>query len=216
MSGAGAVVFEGLKFGVTELQKGGVTLKAPEKAGVKAEGVPKELRSRLKSTGPITKTIFTYRSWAAWWDHYSSVDQDGQGPARERADQPPTGFGYELDQEVVETANIKLRCMLQYNGPEVWATFDTAIDGTRSRLGTETTIEIKSQLDLDYREAPGDWPRIGLDRFPVIYLPVSIFVDEPWPSDNFKASFMLVLSGMWGFGDSGSGAFQINYAEHTD
>jgi hypothetical protein len=216
MSGPGAVAFEALKFGVTELQKGDITLRAPETVGVKAEGLPKELRARLKSKGPLTKTIFTYRSWVAWWDHYSSVDQDGDGPARERADQPPTAFGYEWDQEVVEQVNLKLRCILQYNGPEIWGTFDTAIDGMRSRLGAETTIDIKPQLDLETRPAPGAWPSIGLPEFPVIYLPVSIFVNEPWPSDNFKASFMLVLSGMWGFGDSGSGSFQLNYAEHSD
>jgi len=52
--------------------------------------------------------------------------------------------------------------------------------------------------------------------FPVLYLPVSIFVDEVWPGDNFKASFMLVRSGMHGFGASASGSVQVSYAEHSD
>jgi hypothetical protein len=215
--GAGAdVAFKALDFTVSELSKGGITLKSPEQAGVTADKLPDEVRSRLKSIGPVKKTIFTYRSWTGWWDHYSSVDQDGDGPARVRSDTPATVGGYEMDSEVVENANVKLQCIVQYNGPEVRARFDLSVDGMRSRLGTETSIEVKSQLDLETMEAPDNWKKIGLKQFPVIYLPVSIFVDEVWPNDNFKASFNLVLSGMYGFGISSGGSFQQEYREVED
>ena len=210
------LAFKALDVTVSELSKGGVTLKAPDRAGVKVEGLAENVRARIQQPQRVTKVIFSYRSWWGAVYTYSEVDSDGQGPKPNRADEPPDAFGYELDREVVETVNIKLRCMLQYNGPEVWATFDTAADGTRSRLGSETTIDIKPQLDLDFREAPEAWKKAGIDRYPVIYLPVSVFVDEPWPTDNLKASFHLVLSGMYGFGDSASGPFQVDYQEVWD
>jgi len=211
------VAFKALDYSVSQLSKGGITLKSPERAGVKAEKLPDGLRSRLKPIGPVKKVVFSYRSYMGWWDHYSAVDQDGDGPARTRADTPPTIGDYELlEGEVVEHANVKLQCVAQYNGPEVWATFDLAIDGMRSRLGTETTIDIKPQLDLETMEAPDNWKKAGLNDFPVIYLPVTIFVDEPWPADNFKASFTLILSGMYGFGTSSGGPFQQDYREVSD
>jgi len=214
--GVGAdVAFKALDFGVTELSKGGVTLKSPEKAGVKAEKLPDGLRGRLKSSSPIKKVIFTYRSYTGWWNQYSSVDQDGDGPAPVRSDTPASIGDYE-DIDIVENANVKLECIAQYNGPEIWATFNLAIDGMRSRLGTETSIDIRPQLDLQTMEAPDNWKKLGVNEFPVIYLPVSIFVDEPWPNDNFKASFTLVLSGMYGFGASASGSFQHDYKEMSD
>jgi len=215
--GAGAdLAFKALDFGVSELSKGGITLKSPDKAGVRAENLSDEVRDRLKAIGPVKKSIFSYRSFTGMWDHYSSVDQDGDGPQRVRSDTPATVGGYEVDTEVFENANVKLQCTVQYNGPEVWATFDLAIDGMRSRLGTETTIDIKPQLDLETVDAPDNWKKIGLTEFPVIYLPVTVFVDEVWPNDNFKASFTLVLSGMYGFGVTSGGSFQHDYREVSD
>ena len=55
--GAGAdLAFKALDFGVSELSKGGITLKSPDKAGVRAENLSDGIRSRLKAIGPVRKS----------------------------------------------------------------------------------------------------------------------------------------------------------------
>jgi hypothetical protein len=114
------------------------------------------------------------------------------------------------------TASIKLICEVQYNGPEVLAVFDLPADGMRSRLGTDTTIEVQNPLSLQRLAAPPNWKAAGFSLLPVVQVPVSIFVDEPWPNDNTKATFHLVLSGLYGFGTSEGGSYYENYQQITD
>jgi hypothetical protein len=210
----GAFEFKVIEFGVQEFSSGGITLKHPEKVGVVAEGLPATIRSRLPNMPPVTKTIFTYQSKYrgmsdAWGlGRIRAVDPDGDGPK-------PAGNDIS-DRWGPETGNVKLRCICQYNGAEVTATFDLAPDGMRARHGCEVSIDIKPQLSLSTFEADADWKKVGLERFPVIYLPVSIFIDEPWPSQNYKASFTLVLSAKAGFGTSSGEPFQLDYQATSD
>lgn len=111
----------------------------------------------------------------------------------------------------VQTASVKLVCDVQYNGPEVQAVFDLAPDGMRSRLGTSTTIEIQNPLSLQRISPPKAWQDAGFKLLPVVHVPISIYVDEPWPNDNTKVTFMLVLSGLYGLGDSAGGSYYQNY-----
>jgi hypothetical protein len=208
--------FKVVEFAVQEFSKGGITLKHPDKVGVTVEGLPAALRERLQNTAPVTKTIFTYQSRYRGLDpddwfgvgRIRAVDPDGSGPKAPTDDIS--------DRWTPETGNIKLRCICQWNGPEVTATFDLAPDGMRARHGTEASIDIKPQLNLSTAETGDAWKKIGINRYPVVYLPVSIFIDEPWPSKNYKASFNLVLSGMYGFGITGSGDFQESFESSSD
>lgn len=113
-------------------------------------------------------------------------------------------------------ADVKLICEIQYNGPEVRAIFDLPADGMRSQLGTRTTIEIQNPLWLERIPAPDTWRTVGFRVLPVVYIPVSIRVDEPWPSDTYRASFNLVLSGLYGFGKSLDGYCLDSYHEAYD
>ena len=97
----------------------------------------------------------------------------------------------------IEHVNVKLNCWIQYDGPQVQATFQFPADGQRSRLMNDTKIRIENPL------------------FPVVRIPVTVFVDAPWPNDNYHESFMLVLSGMYGFGAPGLEVFE-NYQQYTD
>jgi hypothetical protein len=108
-----------------------------------------------------------------------------------RESNPITGF---------EQVNIKMRCFVQYNGPEVTASFGFDADGRRSRTGRDTTIYINNPLSLETRPAPDEWKRVGVDEYPVIYIPIEFRVDRPWPMSNYNQTFKLVLCGMVGFG----------------
>lgn len=116
----------------------------------------------------------------------------------------------------MEAVNVKLTCEVQYNGPEVQAIFDLPADGMRSRLGSDTFIEIQNPLSLERMTPSASWLAAGFKFLPVVYVPISIFVDEPWPNDNTKATFSLVLSGLYGLGKSASGSFLANYQERHD
>jgi hypothetical protein len=104
-------------------------------------------------------------------------------------------FGYEF-------VNVKLRCYVQYNGPEVQATFGFDAEGRRSRLGRDTTIAINNPLSLETKPTSSAWQRVGVMVYPVVRIPVEFRVDNPWPLDNHNETFVLVLSGMYGFGAS--------------
>lgn len=102
----------------------------------------------------------------------------------------------------IEQVNVKLRCHVQYNGPETEATFSFDAEGHRSRLGRDTTISIGNPLSLETQPAPADWQRVGVREYPVVRIPMEFRVDRPWPHDNYNETFTLVLSGMYGFGAS--------------
>ena len=99
-----------------------------------------------------------------------------------------------------EQVNIKMRCFVQYNGPEVTASFGFDADGRRSRMGRETSIFINNPLSLETRVASDEWKRVGIAEYPVIYIPIEFRVDRPWPMSNYNETFKLVLCGMVGFG----------------
>jgi hypothetical protein len=64
----------------------------------------------------------------------------------------------------------------------------------------DTYIEIGNPLSLETRVTSADWQRAGVYEYPVVYVPISVFVDQPWPIDNLNVTFNLILSGMYGFG----------------
>jgi hypothetical protein len=123
---------------------------------------------------------------------------------------------YRATKAGLQTASIKLVCEVQYNGPEVQAAFDLAPDGMRARLGTDATIEIQNPLLLDRLAAPPGWRAAGFKLLPVAHVRTSIFVDEPWPNSNLKATFDLVLSGLYGFGKSPTDKGVQHYEEFPD
>jgi hypothetical protein len=103
----------------------------------------------------------------------------------------------------IEAVNVKFRCKIQYNGPEVLASFGFAAGGKRARLGSDAEIIVGNPLSLKTIPTSEDWQRIGIKRYPVIKIPIEFRVDEPWPNDNYEETFTLVLSGMQGFGAPG-------------
>lgn len=107
----------------------------------------------------------------------------------------------------LEQVNVKLRCHVVYNGPEVQATFSFDAGGKRSRIMRDTYVVINNPLSLETRPAPEHWRRVGVREYPIIRIPVEFTVDHPWPQDNLNMTFTLVLSGMYGFG-AGPGSSQ--------
>jgi hypothetical protein len=108
----------------------------------------------------------------------------------------------------IEKVNVKLDCYVQYNGPEVEATFHIPADGNRSRLDNDVNINIGNPLSLETKDMPDGFKALGIHLYPVVRIPVSVFVDRPWPRSNYKESFMLVVSGLWGFGADGLGTYE--------
>ncbi len=119
-------------------------------------------------------------------------------------------FSYRWVGEVtqIEKVNVKLDCWVQYNGPEVEATFHIPADGNRSRLANDVNINIGNPLSLETKDMNESFKALGIHLYPVVRVPVSIFVDRPWPRDNYKESFMLVVSGLWGFGADGLSMYE--------
>jgi hypothetical protein len=125
-------------------------------------------------------------------------------------------FSYSRDSNGgVELVNVKLECILQWNGPEVQATFSFPADGMRSRLLNDTKVSIRNPVSLERLDAPDAWKAIGVAQYPIVRIPISIFVDHPFPADNYKVSFDLLVSGMYGFGTDTMSMFQ-EYREHWD
>lgn len=116
----------------------------------------------------------------------------------------------------MQTVSVKLICEVQYNGPEVQAVFDLPADGMRARLGSDVTIEVQNPLALERIRPPQAWVNAGFKLVPVVKVPVSIFVDEPWPNDNTKATFSLILSGLYGLGRTATDSYYENYQEVND
>src|SRR4051812_17571614 len=125
-------------------------------------------------------------------------------------------FEYHSSALAGEAVSVKLMCYAQYNGPEVQATFTFPSDGMRARWGADVKITINNPLSLDRLPAPDSWKAIGVHVYPVVRVPVNIFVDEPWPTDNNKVSFMLLLSGMYGIGSQAGASIYEDYSETND
>ncbi|MAD80376.1 MAG: hypothetical protein CMJ50_05970 [Planctomycetaceae bacterium] len=103
----------------------------------------------------------------------------------------------------IEKVNVKLDCTVQYNGPEVEAIFQIPADGMRARMNNDVSITVGNPLALATKAMPAGWKKAGFLEYPVVRIPVSAFVDRVWPRDNKKVSFMLVISGLYGFGADG-------------
>lgn len=112
-------------------------------------------------------------------------------------------FGYEF-------VNVRLRCHVQFNGPEVTATFSFDAEGKRSRLARTTSITINNPLSLETRTTPAEWQRMGVTTYPVVRVPVEFRIDRPWPLSNYNATFDLLLSGMYGFGAARDRCYIVN------
>ena len=110
----------------------------------------------------------------------------------------------------IEQVNIQLTCTVQYNGPQVTASFGFTPDGTRSRLMRDTTINIRNPLSLQTMRAPENWVRAGITEYPVVLVPIEVRVNRPWPLSNANFSFNLVLSGMYGLGRTANGRYKEN------
>jgi hypothetical protein len=106
---------------------------------------------------------------------------------------------------------------IHYTGPssDIGVTAPGLKDEVRSRLNNDAHVTVGNPLKLETQPAPDSWKRIGVPQYPVVQVPVSIFIDHPWPSSNYKVSFMLVLSGMYGFGADGHQVYD-DYEEHWD
>ncbi len=100
----------------------------------------------------------------------------------------------------IEQVNAKLRCHVQYDGPQVQATFSFDAEGRRSRLNNDTYITVNNPLSLETRRASPEWQRVGIREYPVVRIPIEVRIDRIWPQSNYNLTFNLVLSGMYGFG----------------
>ncbi len=111
----------------------------------------------------------------------------------------------------VEQVNIQLTCKVQYNGPELTATFGFTPNGKRSRLMRDTDIDIGAPLGLQTMRTSADWARAGIPEYPVVIVPVEVRVDRPWPQANHNFTFDLVLSGMYGFGRRAGSSYREHF-----
>ena len=105
----------------------------------------------------------------------------------------------------LEQVNIELECIVQYNGPEVKATFSLTPRGARSRVGRDTKITINNPLDLRTKPMPASWRAHNINEYPEVRVPITIRVDRPWPMGNWNWSFDLMLSGLYGIGVNRNG-----------
>jgi LAS superfamily LD-carboxypeptidase LdcB len=105
----------------------------------------------------------------------------------------------------LEQVNIQLECIVQYNGPEVKASFSLTAGGARSRVGRDTRITINNPLDLRTRQMPANWRRHNINEYPEVRIPITVRVDRPWPMENWNWSFDLMLSGLYGIGVNRNG-----------
>lgn len=200
-----------INFGITEFEKNGITYKWPDgPVGVNAamETLPERVRVGLKWQ-EATKTIFNYRSMADATT-FGVIHKTTSGADPTRIVDPNSVEARDKPLEPVggEAVNLKIDVTVKWNGCLVQAIFKNPADGLRARLGAEATVEIRKPTQ-EVEEAPTspEAVAIGLTSFPVIEIPVSIVVDEPWPNDNLKCTFDLVFSGMYGFGRSAGGHY---------
>jgi len=124
-------------------------------------------------------------------------------------------FSYQSEALAGEAVNVKLRAYAAYDGPQVQVTFQFPSDGMRARFDSDVYVTVGNPLSIDRLETSAGWQQIGIGQYPIVRVPISVFVDEPWPTDNYKATFMLVLSGMYGFGAPGLSVYE-DYQVTTD
>ncbi len=125
-------------------------------------------------------------------------------------------FSFEEGNAVVQHVKIQLTCTVQYNGPEVTASFGFTPDGARSRLMRDTTINIRNPLGLQTIRTSEAWVRAGIPEYPVVLVPIEIRVDRPYPLSNYNWSFNLVLSGMYGLGRAANSGFRENFIRRNN
>jgi hypothetical protein len=122
----GELAYQALQFGLTEYQKGGLTVKWPDGPvgiSIAPESLPEKVRL---GTGwhEATKRIFTYRSVENFDLQQRRHTADGQltreprriDPNSVEARDTPADGGY-------EAVNVKLDCKVKWNGPLVQALF---------------------------------------------------------------------------------------------
>jgi Domain of unknown function (DUF4157) len=93
----------------------------------------------------------------------------------------------------IEQVNIGLRCIVEYNGPEVKATFGFTANGTRSRIMRDSQVNIRNPVNLRTFAASPEWQRAGVPEHPVVRVPIEIHVDHPWPQSNFHSCVVRAL-----------------------
>ncbi len=115
----------------------------------------------------------------------------------------------------IEQVNIGLRCTVQYNGPEVMATFGFTAGGARSRLMRDSQINIRNPVSLQTVKAPMAWKKGGVPEIPLIRVPIEVRVNHPWPQSNDNWTFTLLLGGLYGIGHKGINSIQ-DYEHHEN
>ena len=80
----------------------------------------------------------------------------------------------------------------------------------------DTHIRIENPLQLERRQASDTWVQLGINEYPVVRVPVTVYVDRPFPLSNYHESFMLVLNGMTGFGTPNGGEVYEGYQQWWD
>lgn len=199
-------------FAIAEYQKGGITYTWPDGPvgfGLALERLPERVRVGLEWL-EATKRIFSYRSvqdFAPPFGRHPTTNTND--PTRVPAPGSPEALDRPLEPSAsTEAVNLKIDCTVKWNGPLVQATFVSPPDGERARLGAEARVEIKRPTtEIHWAPTTPEWAALGISTYPVVEIPVSVNIDEPWPNDNLKVSFDLVLSGMYGFGDSAGGHY---------
>ncbi|MEO5724992.1 MAG: hypothetical protein ABIQ39_13385 [Ilumatobacteraceae bacterium] len=117
-------------------------------------------------------------------------------------------FAYSSQALAGEAVNVKIRCYAVYDGPQVQMTVQFPSDGMRARFDSDVHVTVGNPLSIETADAPEAWQRLGIAHYPIVRIPFSVFVDEPWPADNYKATWMLVMSGMAGFGAPGLSMYE--------
>ena len=117
-------------------------------------------------------------------------------------------FSYRSEAPAGEAVNVKIECYVTYDGPQVQMTLQFPADGMRARFDSDVSVTVGNPLSIETGDMPDSWAAAGITHYPIVRVPFSVFVDEPWPNDNYKVSFMLVLSGLTGFGAPGRQVFE--------
>jgi peptidoglycan hydrolase-like protein with peptidoglycan-binding domain len=102
----------------------------------------------------------------------------------------------------LERINVKVACVVAYDGINLEASFRTEAGGERTRLMRDVAVRIGTPTTIEKKIAPDDWQRCGVREYVVMRLPVKVSIDMPFPIDNHEETFELVLSSMYGFGAS--------------
>jgi hypothetical protein len=108
----------------------------------------------------------------------------------------------------IELVNLKVRCIVEYDGPQVRMSVDFPADGLKSLWLNQSRVMIGNPTGMSTAPTDEHWQALGVNSYPVIRVPVSVSIDHPWPADSYRVSFNVVLSGMFGFGAAGTGPYE--------